>query len=130
MHVLAIAVGLYLLIRSLPKALENLWDELWEHLFEWVVEAEAKWTESGRGAEKLAWLQEQAMSWITERVKLNWLQRIIAGYVVRSVVSAMVAQFNEIVGKDWLKQAQEAKEYWEGRFPFLSGADNQPAVAE
>jgi len=102
----------------LKKAVNNLWDELWEYIFKAVVETEAEWG-SKNGQQKKEWAIDKIMGWLEINVNLNIIQRIAAKLIIGNLINAVIDQFNEYMGHDWLAKAEELKQQLEDKLPII-----------
>ena len=106
--------------RILQGVAQNLWDRMWGEVFNFAVEAEVRWKEKGKGAEKKEWLLDQTLEFIETRANLSWTQKQLIRLFVGEIVDSIIDELNERIGKDWGDKIEDLRDELAGRIPFIT----------
>ncbi|HKL41508.1 MAG TPA: hypothetical protein VJ962_02820 [Clostridia bacterium] len=104
----------------LKKIAQELWDNIWIEIFGAIAEAEKKWKENPDFIDdKRQYVKDYIFDYISEKKKLNFIEKQALNIFLNVVIDSIVATINEGLGKDWVEKIKELEDQLDDKIPFV-----------
>jgi|SRR6056297_818323 len=104
----------------LKKIAQELWDNIWIEIFGAIAEAEKKWKENPDFIDdKRQYVKDYIFDYISEKKKLNFIEKQALNIFLNVVIDSIVATINEGLGKDWVEKIKELEDQLDDKIPFI-----------
>lgn len=98
---------------------DGIWDATWEAIYDAVAKAEKKYKEGDLVKDKKEFVIEKAIEYIESHERLGWIRKQVVKVFLNTVIDRMIADLNDLLGKDWVEKAKSTEDNWDDYFDFI-----------
>lgn len=113
--------------KVLVQIAPDLWDQLWEQIALWAAKIEQEFKEGGQGLLKYQEVRKRVHAWLEGKLKgrIGFIRRIIVNSFVDSAIQWFVEEYNQVIGKSWVKYVDRAEDFLDELIPFVKRPGEQ-----